>query len=188
MSCDNELSFGVYLPSVQGGDPRKLALPSEIKVLFHELSPRESKLSNVFPVREKEIAVIETYNMPSGYHIYTNRVIWSSPIPITGPMCGTDNACKQMRQEGEVLFRERMTLGYAGLENWSLYRPSTGCTKNPRLQLIIAVPGVYELELEDESMLGDLLVTYTIFNKELTSPLPFDYYAGMGYPCPEGQA
>lgn len=187
MSCDNELSFGVYLPNTHGGDQRKLALPSGMRVLFNEYSPRESKLSIPFLVRDKDIALIETYNMPSDYYIYVNRVVWSSPIPITGPMCGTDNACKQMNQEGEVLFRERMTLGYAGLENWSLLKPSTNCAKNPRLQLMIGVPGVYELELQDESMLGDLLVTYTILSKELTSPLPFDYYAGMGYPYPEGQ-
>ena len=66
-----------------------------------------------------------------------------------------------------------MTLGN-DRRQWQLFKTSTFSI----LQMMIMIPGTYELELSDVSMLGDLEVEYMRWNLPVTPNMPFSYFAG----------
>lgn len=119
--------------------------------------------------------MLEAYNMPDDSPIYINRLVRASFAPPTATPCPPCNMGMFPGPEGIIMSRERMTLG-DGQKWWRLYKNSAG--DDSVLQSIIAVPGVYELELSDPDMLGDLQVEYITWNLSLTPGMPSVYYAG----------
>jgi len=176
MGCSN-VSTGFFRPGSQAGTASQLqAVPGRVS-LFTPESPAEEIFSPTFTVDVGNMALIEAYNMPSDFPIYVNRVVRANFIPPTVSSCPPSNMAAFPGRDGIIISRERMTLGGSQLQ-WQLNKNSTDSSLSI-LQLMIAIPGVYELELSSEDMLGELLVEFILWDSRLTRGLPDAYFAGI---------
>lgn len=174
MSCGN-ISTGFFRGSTRvANDSTPMFTPGRT-VLFSSNSPMDMIYSPTFTVEPGLAVLIETYNMPDAFPIYVNRLVRASFAPPTATPCPPCNMEALPGPEGTIMNRERMTLG-DGDKWWRLYKNSAG--DDSVLQLMIMVPGLYELELSDRDMLGDLQVEYITWNLSLTPYMPSVYYAG----------
>ena len=105
-----------------------------------------------------------------------NRIVKSNFGPIAGDNCDPCAFDHAFGSDGKITFRERMTLGGSS-EHWSLIKRAD--VSQSRLQLMIAVPGIYELELEEADMLGTMEVEYLAWEATILSYLPKEYFAGI---------
>lgn len=181
MSC-GKISTGYMLGAVNSGnDNSSLSTPGRV-VLFSPESSQEDVSSPSFGVEPGQAIFVEAYNMPEGYSIYVNRLVRASYAPPHASPCPPCNMGKFPGPGGIIMYRERMTLG-DGSNWWRLYKSSvpndTGFDDRSVLQLLITIPGLYELELSSVDMLGDLQVEYITWNLGLTPNLPSVYYAGV---------
>lgn len=183
MSPCNNISTGSYLGfQSRLGDGQ--LLPAHGRVYFFDsLSRTDMALSHPVQVSAGQVLLISAYEMPYDMPIWINRLVQANAAPICGDNCQPgvlENAGGPMAQ---VVRRERMTLG-VGQNGWVFNRSSTkpNCSV---LQLIVAVPGWYELEVSDLSMLADgtLIVEGEFWNYNLTQGIPTVYYAGVNEPC-----
>lgn len=148
-------------------------------ILFAPETDPGTIYSRTFTVTEGNSVLVDGYNIPEGKHIFVNRVVCTSYCP--APVNNTCSACDPLDLEaldrpGLIVFRARMTLG-SDPSRWHLY-----CDADPHksvLQLFIAMPGTYELELEETEMLGDLEVELQYVKNEHLLALPADYFAGV---------
>ena len=169
--CAN-IQTGYAVPSPSNCNSDLVVASPGNHILFCPESPMDQKYSPSFTVTPGQVILIDAYNMPDSMPIYVNRIVLSS-----SPECGAcyRDPCKTMRVEssGQIIFRERMTLGN-DRRQWQLFKTSTFSI----LQMMIMIPGTYELELSDVSMLGDLEVEYMRWNLPVTPNMPFSYFAG----------
>lgn len=175
MSCD--ISTGYYVNNTQScvTDNRVIVSPGK-SILFSPETPQGTVFSPTFSVYPGSAILIDAYNMPLDQPIYVNRVVKSTTAPITGDPCDPCAMNGAYGTSGVITFRERMTLG--GKPNaWRLIKTAEPATQT--LQLLVAVPGTYELELSDTNMLGDLEVEYAEWLINATPCLPFNYFAGI---------
>ena len=78
----------------------------------------------------------------------------------------------------EIVYRNRMNIGNSA-SYWTLVSFSDE-KKKSRNQLLITLPGTYELELEDAAQqLGDMEVEYQSFKLSDVGHLPDSYYGGI---------
>ena len=152
-----------------------VSTPGKI-ILFSPETAQGTIFSPSFSVMPGTMVLIDAYNMPEDYHIYLNRIIKSNYAPTVGDSCDPCAMDRAFGVDGKITFRERMTLGGSS-EHWSLLKKND--VSQSRLQLLITIPGMYELELEDTTMLGNMEVEYMIWNNSLTPYLPKDYFAGI---------
>lgn len=153
----------------------------DITVLFSPDSPPDSVTSvKSIPVMAGQAVLIEAYNMPDDMPIYVNRIIKASYPPYTGVTCPPCAMPYVQGPDGYTVFKERMTLGSENC--WTLIKSNSESECASRLQLIITVPGLYELELSSVEMLGSLQVQYIRWELGLTPNMPSLYYAGVCMP------
>lgn len=149
-------------------------------VLISPETPQGTQYTRTITVAPGEAVLIEAFNLVEDYHLYVNRVIRSSECAKMGCACDPQDLANTYGAEGSISFRTRMTLGNSP-ELWSLIKYSDA-TKDSRLQLMITVPGMYELELEEpDTQLAQGLtwVDYQRFRLEQVGTLPFAYQAGV---------
>lgn len=150
-------------------------------VLFDPTTLAGTKRSNPFTIPEGSVGIIDGYNLKEGYHIYLNKLVILSKCVTTG--CGCDGNAKiadAMGEKADVAFRSRMTIGN-NPGYWSLYNPSDS-GQYPRLQMLVAIPGTYELELEDEQaqlMDNMMQVELQISKRSVLGQLPDNYFGGI---------
>lgn len=136
--------------------------------IFTPETPLDQDLSHTIELAPGRTICFDVWNMPSNRVIYINRVVVGSFQPLT---CDNSNryAMRFFRGRGaEVLYRKRMDLGNP--EYWKL--------TSERTQLITAVPGTYQLELESTDMLGQLMrVDFTIW--PTMDSMPKEYWGGV---------
>lgn len=174
MSCGN-ISTGYFRDATRiTNDSMPMSSPGRT-VLFSPNSTFDTIYSPTFNVEPGLAVLIETYNMPDASPIYVNRLVRASFAPPNATPCPPCNMGAFPGPDGIIMFRERMTLG-DGANWWRLFKSSTDNTSV--LQLLIMVPGTYELELSSSDMLGDLQVEYITWNLSLTPHMPSVYYAG----------
>lgn len=175
MSCVN-VSTGYYRggPSRVSNENAQLFTPGRV-VLFSQESNLDSVYSPSFNVEAGQAAFVEAYNMPDANPIYVNRLVRASYAPPQASPCPPCNMDKFPGPDGIIVNRERMTLG-DGEKWWQLFKDEASQTSV--LQMLIVIPGTYELELSSVDMIGDLQVEYLTWNLSLTPHLPSVYYAG----------
>jgi len=148
-------------------------------VLFSPTTLSGTDRSVAFTIPAGMGVLIDAYNMVPGYHIYLNRLVVTSECLTAGNACNPEDYSKAGSSQPVVVFRERMTLGN-NPDRWSLYKQPDESKGNSRCQLLITVPGTYELELEDVSVqLGDMEVEYKSFKLADVGHLPDVYYGGV---------
>lgn len=166
----------LYIPDMPSPAP-DCVVPSPGKVIL--FSPETNPgvvYSKTFTVTEGNSALLDAYNVQEGKHIYVNRVVRSSYCPPVGDACDPLALSEAKGRDGVIVFRERMTLG-SDPSRWHIYRDAD--PDKSILQLFIAVPGTYELELEETEMLGDLEVELQFLKNEALPRFPSDYFAGV---------
>lgn len=153
-------------------------------VLFNEFSDPTNKFSPWFYVDVGQTVLLDAYNLKPDVHIFVNRLLISNVPPQRGCNCNENDMRNALGRDGVVTHSERMTLGPDNLL-WSIYNPSDpACANERRMQLMLSIPGIYNLEIEDiTDVIGDLRVEYAIWRTKEVPDLPAEYHAGIGYAC-----
>lgn len=170
MNCGMNISTGTYAKTTRNccpPDKMPVVKTPGKAILFSPESPTDVKYSNSFTITMGMVALIDAYNMTEGSTIYVNRLVKSTTALPVGDNCDPCAMNSAYGTDGVVLFRERMRLG--GNE-WKL-------VEGTRPQLFIPIPGIYELELEDVEMLGDLEVEIMQWSAQVQ--YPDNYFAGI---------
>lgn len=145
-------------------------------ILFSPESNYDEKYSAFFTVKPGYVVLIDGYNIPDNGVIYVNRLVVSTTsLPPGGNNCDPCAMMGAYGTNGIVVFRERMRLGSTDSNGWRLQNVD-GVKVS---QMMISVPGTYELELADVDMLGDMEVEMMEWQLALTSNLPASYFAGQ---------
>lgn len=147
------------------------------KILFSPQTPAGTDRSETFTVTPGFAILIDAYNMVEDYKIFLDRVIVTSECITAGNACA-DDMRKAAGSDPVIVFRERMTLGN-NPAYWTLCKFSDP-SKFSRCQLLIAVPGTYQLELQDPAVqLGNLEVEYQQFKLADLGHIPANYFGGI---------
>lgn len=175
MKCDSHISTGFVAGPRNSCVPNGniLAASPGRTILFSPETPLDTKFSDTFTVDPGRCVLIDTYNMPFDKAIYVNRVVKSTTRPISGDSCDPCAMAAAYGTRDVIVFRERMMLGSVNGEPWQLVKTEGGVAI---VQMLIVVPGTYELELMDDNMLGDLEVEYMSFSMEQMPVLPSKYF------------
>lgn len=132
-----------------------------------------------FTVLPGSAIIIDAYNMVEGFHIYLNRLSITAPCPTTGSSCDPVAMANAFGGPSIIAGQSRMTLGN-NPEGWSLYKSADETTTLSRLQMLITIPGTYNLELEDTaSQLGMMEVDAQTFSLNGMGCIPAVYHAGV---------
>lgn len=177
MSCGGNISTGYissFGPCCGGASENLVASPGK-NILFSPDTPQGTVFSPAFLVPAGTMVLLEAYNMPEQQPIYVNRIVKSTTAPKTVDPCSLCASVDLYRSKGVIVFRERMMLGN-GSGVWQLFKDGK---MGSAVQLLVAIPGLYELELSDTHMLGDLEVEYSQWAASATPYLPRDYFAGI---------
>ena len=147
-------------------------------ILFSPTTPAGTDRSAAFTITPGMGVLIDAYNMVPDLKIFLNRLVVTSECITAGNACDPNDFRKAGGSSPVVVFRERMTLGN-NPAYWTLCKFSDE-KKYSRLQMLVTVPGTYELELEDPTVqLGDLEVEYQSFKLSDVGHLPDNYYGGI---------
>lgn len=178
MSCGCSIVTGYAVSPMSNCPPmegRLLQSPGK-NILFSPDTPQGTIFSPSITVTPGKCVLIDAYNMPKDQPIYVNRIVKSTSGPVQVDMCDPCAIkCAALGAPGTIMFRERMRMGCTGAP-WQLLNSDQTV---PVIQLLVAVPGTYELELSDTNMLGDMEVEYVGWDLSLTPYLPKDYFAGV---------
>lgn len=171
MNCGN-ISTGSYTTPRPVCPPEQntplMKSPGKI-IFFSPESPVDIKYSPSVTVEPGQALLITSYNWngPTA-EIYVNSIVKST----TPPRCGGNNCnpCDMAYAygtDGVIVFRQRMLLGKY---YWAVTAQNS--------QLLIALPGMYELEVQSTEMLGRDLEVEGVF---MPAPhnLPEEYFAGF---------
>lgn len=170
-------------PCVQGDTI--LGTPPGKTILFSPETIPGTVFSPTFVISPGDAVLLDAYNLPVDQPIYVNRVVVSSTRAMQGEACDPCAVPFVYGRTGKIVYRERMTLG--GAKRWALCKHSKpDCQTQDVMQLLITIPGTYELELSDTSMLGDMEVEYQAWKMGLTVGMPKEYFAGIVDPICEG--
>lgn len=166
---------GCSIGSVTKGN--NLGIPNFVP-LFTPETPDNTQYSEPIHVQPGTSILIEAYNMASSVPIYVNKIVTATYNHNTASMCPPCCVPSVISPESQIVFRSRVTLG-DGMDYWKLEADS-GTENNTVAQLMIQIPGSYELELSDpDSLLGILYVHYYKWDSRLVQGLPFKYHAGI---------
>ncbi len=187
MPCDNINTGGFVHPHMHGRGPCKhmVSAPGKQLVLFTQESPPDNVYSPTFTVVPGQSVLLEAYNLPEDGFIKVNRVVISTTCPTVGSPCDPNDMKYAYGTPGVIMFRAPMMLGG---RVWGLRAYQSGSLDNNGVtatcdvmfpQLLINIPGTYELELSDTSLLGDLEVEGLVWDNALTPEVPQTYYAGV---------
>lgn len=178
MSCNISTGYALNpVPPAPAGNCVTSA-PGKL-VLFAPDTLAGTVYSPSFTVLPGNAILIDAYNMTEGFHIYVNRLSITAPCPTTGSSC--DNAAMANPYGGPSIIagQARMTLGN-NPDGWTLYKSADETTTASRLQLLITIPGTYNLELEDTgSQLGMMEVDAQTFSLKGLDCIPAVYHAGV---------
>lgn len=143
------------------------------EVFFSPDMPPGRIESRVFRVSPGDVRLISAYNLAPDMPIYLNRVVTGSTAFPSGVPCPSTGTGLSTVSTNVIVYKERMTLGT--VDAWKLVNSSTGESK---LQMLLAIPGEYTLELSDEELLstGLLFVNGLSWKFSLTTGIPFAYY------------
>lgn len=170
--CDISTGYTVTPSSSMLQPDNRLYQSPGRNILFSPESPQGSVYSSSFTITPGTCVLIDAYNLPENQPIYVNRIVKSTGSVGVPDMCDPCAIqCAAYGLPGTVVFRERMRLG-CSKEPWQLIKTADNVTT----QLLIAVPGMYELELSSVGMLGTLEVEYISWDMRLTVGLPSAYY------------
>lgn len=145
--------------------------------LFTPETPMGTRFSKRFLVPPGQSVLVEAYNLQDDMPIWVNRLIIMSQNHNTGTMCPPCGISPLSPDEAQA-FRSRLTMGM-GEQTWSLINYSGANRPYSRLQILIQLPGWYDLELSNTNMLGTLQVYYSMWDNSLTPNLPVYYYTGV---------
>ena len=153
-----------------------VASPGKV-ILFSPTTPAGTDRSAPFTVTPGKAVLIDAYNLKENLPIYVNRLVVTSDCIKGGNACDASDFRNAAGSASTIVYRERMTLGTSN--KWRLLKNADD-SQPSRLQLLIAVPGTYELELSDATqLLGDLEVEYMEFKVSEVGSLPDIYYGGV---------
>lgn len=176
MGCN--ITTGVTLgASVTPSGSCLVASPGK-KILFSPETPAGTDRSETFTVTPGSAILIDAYNMKSDdQKIFLDRVIVTSEC-ITACNACSDDIKKAAGSAPVIVFRERMTLGN-NPAYWTLCKFSDPA-KYSRCQMLIAIPGTYQLELQNpDTQLGDLEVEYQVLKLSDLGHIPANYFGGI---------
>lgn len=126
--------------------------------------------STRFEVMNTQALLVTAYNMPSTGQIDVYRLYTGNPNAPQGCTCGPDFPPDLHGPSSIVYERAKMTLGCP--DCWHLSADT--------LQLLIAIPGWYVLQLSDEDMLdSSMTVTGIRLNLSTMPWIPSNYFAGV---------
>lgn len=137
--------------------------------LFTPDTPPGTLYSRPITLVAGDIILIDGYNMPDIQKIFLNRIVIASPEMAMGNNCDPCALDAVYGPGGKIVYRNRMLLGG---RYWTLSKTIP--------QLMVAIPGSYELELETVDMLGNMDVGYTTWPAAKTPDLPDKYFATVG--------
>ena len=147
------------------------------RVLFSPTTPAGTDRSEPITITPGNAILIDAYNMATDLHIYVIRVVVTSECITQGNAC-SDDMKSAGRTAPVVVYRERLTIGNDP-DKWTLCKYSDN-TKVSRCQLLLAIPGTYQLELESpDEQLGDLEVEAQAFKLSDLGMLPKNYFGGI---------
>lgn len=174
MKCGSKISTGYPINPMRCGpdDTALMAAPGKV-VLFSPETRHGTIYSRSFTVNPGEAVIIDAYNMPEHRNIFVNRLVKSTTGPMTGDTCDPCAMDGAYGTEGRILFRGKMALGG---QPWRLYYDLSNSAMYT--QMIIMIPGTYELELEETDMLGDMEVEYMTVPLASIMHMPLIYYPG----------
>lgn len=180
MSCNIITGYTVGQDTRSGDDAACVNVsPGKVALITPE-TPQGTRYTRTFTVPAGDAVLIEAFNLVPEYHVYVNRVVRSSECARSGCACDANDLQSTYKAESSVAFRSRMTLGNNS-GRWSLI-DFTDVTHGPRLQLLITIPGMYELELEDpDAQLAQGLtwIDYQTFRLDQVGFMPSAYQAGI---------
>lgn len=140
---------------------------SSARVLFSSTPPFDSAKSEFIHVTYGTLLIVDAYQMPADKKIFLNRLVIGNrgirPMP---QKPGIDRDPDSLHLSGTLMFWKRMDLN--GSEQWEM-----SATKN---MLFMTIPGVYQFELEDPSMVEDIYVEY--FQHTVDDPVSKELWAG----------
>jgi len=162
MGCDIDTGYSLSAPST----PSSVCIvksPGK-NILFSPETLPGTDRSTYFTVEPGSAVLIDAYNLEYDKHIYLNRLVLSSNCKVPGNACNPHDIANPVGSYIR-LYGERMTLGGTA-EKWSIIKYNSESTKESQLQLLIAIPGTYELELEDPAtqLNGTMEVEYMKFD------------------------
>lgn len=174
MSCNVTTGYSLSASASASSGTCLVATPGKV-ILFSPETLAGTDRSIPFTITPGNAALIDAYNLTADYHVYLNKAIYTSTCKVQG--CACDPKSISGISTPVRMYGERMTLG-GNPENWSLIKYSDE-SKVSRLQLLIAIPGTFELELEDpDAQLGNMEIEMQVFPiKELH--LPDNYFGGI---------
>ena len=177
MSCNISTGYALNpVPPAPAGNCVTSA-PGKI-VLFSPETLSGTVYSSSFTVLPGYAAIIDAYNMVEGFHIYVNRLSITAPCPTTGSSCDPVAMANPYGGSSVIAGQARMTLGN-NPDGWSLYKSADETATPSRMQMLIAIPGTYNLELEDTgSQLGMMEVDAQMFSLKGIPCIPSVYHAG----------
>lgn len=168
-----------YVPGASVTPSGTCLVPSPGKViLFSPQTIAGTDRSATFTVLPGTGVLIDAYNMVPDLSIFVNRVVVTAECITTGCACGGLDMKVAAGSTPEIVYRNRMNIGNSA-SYWTLVSFSDE-QKKSRNQLLITLPGTYELELEDAAQqLGDMEVEYQSFKLSDVGHLPDSYYGGI---------
>lgn len=140
-------------------------------ILFDHLSHVDQPLSPIIDVEPGDVVLIDAYGISLGLELSVNRVLKAGYDPLS-----YESACNRhdvpLSRMFEIFQSKRMALGPKGEAGWTLTEDQT--------QLLIALPGSYQLECNIDPVPTDVLyVTYQKWNQYKLPQLPVAYQAGV---------
>lgn len=176
MSCNIQTGISL-VPSAPPAGNCVSSAPGR-SVLFAPDTLAGTVYSPSFTVTPGNAVLIDAYNMVEDFHIYVNRLSITAPCSSTGCNCNPADMANAFGGSSIMAGRERMTIGNAPA-NWALYKSSSDSTQN-KTQILITLPGTYELELENTaSQLGMMEVDLQQFSLKDIGCIPAVYHAGV---------
>lgn len=140
---------------------------SSANVLFSSMPPFDNAKSELIHINFGQLLIVDAYQMPADKKIFLNRlIIGNRGVRPTLQKPGIDRDPAALNLSGTLMFWKRMDLN--GADQWEL-----SATKN---MLFLTIPGVYQFELEDSSMVDDIYVEF--FQHTVNDPIPKELWAG----------
>lgn len=117
-------------------------------ILFDNMSLVDQPYSDIITVEPGEAVLIDAYNIPIGTKLITHKVVIAAYDPITLDAVCTRNKPGLIRPF-TILQTKPMTIGPDGADGWIL--------DENKLDLLITLPGTYQLECTANPVPTDLL-------------------------------
>lgn len=167
--------MGGSAPQGQGPDCVSVS-PGKVQLFTPDTIPG-TEYSQMFVISPGQAVILDSYGLVGGYSIFIERVVRSSFCPPVG--CNCSDLDRAGGQDGVIAYSEVMKLGG---NVWRLYKGATSddSSAGDILQIVITIPGIYRLRLEDpDAQLGTMEVEAQYVKRCDLGGMPDTYFAGL---------